>query len=60
MDISFPLPDLLALDPRTENLAVAVENDQVSVRTGPESTFLVLDPETSRKGVEWRSRTSRG
>ena len=50
-DISILLPNLLSLDPGTENLALAVEHDQVSVCTGPERTLLVLDPEASRKGA---------
>ena len=48
MDISNLLPNLLALHPRTEHFALAVENDQVSVCTSPEGTLLVLDPKTPR------------
>lgn len=48
-NISVILPDLLALYPRVEDLALAVENDQVGVCTGPEGTLLVLDPEASIK-----------
>lgn len=47
MDISILLPNLLALYPRAEDLAVTVEDDQVGVCTGPEGALLVLDPEAS-------------
>ena len=35
---------------------MAVENDQVSVCTGPEGALLVLDPEASRGGKDERRR----
>ena len=55
-DISILLPNLLALHPGAEHIAMAVENDQVSVCTGPEGTLLVLDPEASSDGKDERRR----